>query len=201
MSSTTKQINLIPVETRFLVQWTLKRSAFLMVLAMIVGLVSVHLMQERTINNYATKIMESEKDFAALSAQQVEMMEIIGSSEKIIGQKDTLEVIRGILADYQNTSVYWSSVIGDIVENTGRAMWFENLEVYDDQKRLKDKTMSRTKRIDIGGRSFSQDSIAEFIGFMEGYSLFKEIVLVESVKEVYGERTVFRFLMTAEVRS
>ena len=110
MSTTTKQINLIPLETRFLVQWTLKRAAFLMVLTMIAGLVAVHLMQERTINNYAAKIMESEKDFAALSAQQVEMMEIIGSAEKIVGQilfAPALQYYRIIHNRYQDQWENW----------------------------------------------------------------------------------------------
>ncbi|MBU8923381.1 MAG: hypothetical protein KOO63_16310 [Bacteroidales bacterium] len=201
MIATTKQINLIPAETRFLIQWTLSRAIVPMTLALITGLVAVHLMQERTINNYAGRIMESERDLEALTGQQMAILEIIGSIEKISDRKSELEVIREIVTDHRNTSIIWSSVIADMVENAGKEMWFEKLEVYDDRRKLKDKTVSKVKMFEIEGRSFSQGSIADFVGFIEDYKLLQKVVLAGSVQEVYGERTVYRFLVIGEVGS
>ena len=199
MNTTTKQINFISGETRFLIQWAMGKVIFLMVITMVAGLIAVHLMQERAIDNYGGRIMESETDFAGLTGQQMEMLEIIGSAEKISERKTDLEVTGKIVTDYRNTRVIWSSVIADIVENAGREMWFEKLEVYDDHKKLRDKTVLRVKKIEIEGRAFSQENIADFIGFIEDYPLFQKIVLAGSAREDYGGRIVYRFLVIGEV--
>ncbi len=193
------ELNLIPVDIRFVTRWTRRRIILVVAIPFLVAVAVTTAVQLRAVSVYSARLRGSDVELDRLMSKRREMTEIIKEVERISQRSGDLTRMVSIMDSYISNRILWSEVIQDLSNENLPGLCLASVQIVEDADTEESEDASFRKKLTLSGSTVNTRSMAGLLSFMEDYPLFNNVMLYEGELEVAGGRDVYRFTITCEV--
>lgn len=194
-----KEIDLIPRDIHFLIDWNYRRISVYALIFVSLAVSLIWRVQISSKKSYERMLQKKQAEIGNIESKQKEVNELIEKLKSISKDRAELSKVADLVREYTMARVSWSEFLADLSRVSFSSLWLNRISVEEATKKNRDNEDIRIKRIVMKGRCERLDDLSKLLSFLEEDPLLENVVLYQNEKGRIAERDFYNFFIKGEV--